>query len=236
MPAALYPPKDGNFEFTTYEMVGTSREPIKEYLLCRGCEQLFAGNGESEVLGAIAGKSMKRFPLHEKLRVGLPRESDPSVARFAGYDFNLDMDKFAYFALSVVWRGAVHQWKKFDGTLTTALTLLEGFEDRIRRYLLGETVLPPDIAVIVIVCSDEESRKSWYFPAAFVEALCLNFGFLARGVYFRTMIGPHIPSFFRDQCCTSPRRCIFYGDGERRTLEAFATIDAIRARGRDSGS
>lgn len=195
-------------------------------MLCHECEQLFDRNGESEVLRAIAPKSMKRFPLHERMRLAFPRDSDPSVSRFAGYEFGLDMDKFAYFTLSVVWRGTVGQWIKPDGTLTLAL-VLGGFEEPIRRYLLGETPFPPDTAVIIIVCSDDESRKAWHLPAPFMESNCLNFRFLARGVCFRAMMGRHLPQYFRDYCCTSPRKCIFYGNGERRTREVFSTLKPL---------
>lgn len=223
MPSALYPPRNGQFEYTTPVKIGRSAEHSRQYLLCHDCEQRFNRHGESEVLRAIAPKSMKRFPLHEQMRLAPPRESDSSVSRFAGYEFGLDMDKFAYFTLSVVWRAMVIRWTKPDGTLTSALEL-GGFEEPIRRYLLGETPFPPDTAVIVIVCSDDESRKAWYPPAPFVEANCLNFRFLARGVCFRAMMGRHLPEYFRESCCASPRKCIFYANLERKTREVFATL------------
>jgi hypothetical protein len=228
MPSALYP-RRGHFEFTTPNSAGTSHEHLTQRLLCKDCEQRFGRFGESHVLGVIAPKSMKRFPLHERMRLGYARESYPSIERFDGRDFNLDMDKFAYFTLSVVWRGIVTAWKTWDGKQTTPLPVL-GSDDPIRRYLLGETAMPLDTVVIVIVCSDRESRRSWFPPSSFVEALCLNYGFLARGIYFRAMTGRHITRFFRDQCCTSPRKCIFYGDSERQTREAFSNLDAMRAR------
>src|SRR6266478_700301 len=78
---------------------------------------------------------------------------------------------------------------------------------------------PPDTAVIVIVCSDAESRKTWVTPSADVEADCLNFRFLTRGVFFRAMMGWRLPEFFRDRSCTSPRKCLFYGSAKHRIPE-----------------
>lgn len=56
-------------------------------------------------------------------------------------------------------------------------------------------------------------------PSTHVEAMCLNFRFLARGVFFRAMMGRHMPQFFRDLSCSSPRKCVFFGDGTHRMSE-----------------
>lgn len=225
MPSALYP-KKAKLQFATGTGCFTEFEHVKAPLLCLECEELFDQNGESEVLLRIAPKLRKRFPLHEKLRVAHAREERPSVKRFAGYEIGLDMDKFAYFTLSLVWRGAVHSWVKPDGTLTTPLILGE-FEEAIRLYLLGKAPFPPDAAVIVIVCSDKVSRESWFPPSLFPESEYLDFGMHALGVYFRAMLGRNIPQFFREQSCSSPRKCIFYGDCERRTREYFEALHGM---------
>jgi len=229
IPAALYP-KSQKLEYATRIGSGVVVEHMKALLLCSNCERRFDQNGESEVLRHIAPKSVKRFPLHEKLRLALPREvEDDSISRFAGYDIGLDMDKFAYFTLSVVWRSAVHQWVFLDGNAAPPI-VLGGFEEPIRVYLLGEAPLPPDTAIIVIVCSDEEARKTWVTPSTHVEAMCLNFRFLARGVFFRAMMGRHLPQYFRDRCCTSPRKCIFYGDAKHRMPEISQIFDSHVSR------
>src|SRR5207244_3524707 len=158
IPSALYP-RALKLEYATRMRSGVVDEHMKAPLLCSDCEKRFDQNGESEVLRHIAPKSVKRFPLHEKLRLALPREvEDDSVSRFAGYDIGLDMDRFAYFTLSVVWRGAVHQWVLPDGNAAPPI-VLGAFEEPIRMYLFGQKPLPPDTAIIVIVCSDEEARK-----------------------------------------------------------------------------
>ena len=151
-----------------------------------GVREAFDQCGKAEVLRHIAPKSTKPFPVHEKLRLALPRDADVSIARFSGSDVGADMDRFAYFALSMVWRGAVQQWVFPDGNIVPEI-LLGDFEEGMRSYLLAKTPLPLNTAVIVIVCSDKESRKVWVTPSTHVEAMCLNFRFLARGVFFRVL-------------------------------------------------
>jgi hypothetical protein len=138
------------------------------------------------------------------------------------------MDKFAYFAISVVWRITACQWKMQDGNLTQEINL-GSFQENMRRYLMAEISLPADMAVIVIVCSDEALRRSFFHPAGFIEGDCINFRFLARGVLFRVMMGyPMLPAL-RQSSCTSPLKCIWYGDCEKRTLEAFHQQRAAKA-------
>lgn len=221
MPAALYP-RRGDYEFVTPTATGHSAQHLSQPLLCGACEKRFNRNGESEALRAIAPKSLKRFPLHEQMRWAPPREVEKSSSRFAGYELGLDMDQFAYFAVSVVWRGAAAAWRMPDGRATTPL-VLGGFEPPIREYLLGHAPFPPDTAVIVIAGSDRDFRRSFFLPTSFVEAHCLNFSFVARGVFFRRMMGHHLSHYFRDFSCTSPRKCIFYADLARRTREPFGT-------------
>src|SRR5260221_5610527 len=82
MPAALYGKKGKEFEFRTQTVASRTKDQVKEYLLCEDCEQRFADNGETHVLNAIAGKSTKRFPLADRMKVGLARDNDPTAPRF----------------------------------------------------------------------------------------------------------------------------------------------------------
>ncbi len=224
VPAALYHSGTKSLQYATRVRTGTLVNHIKDLLLCNACELLLDQNGESEVLLHIAAKVQDEFPLHEKLRVALPRESHPSLDRFAGDDLGIDMDKFAYFALSMVWRAAVHDWRMPDGAVRPRMAIGD-FEPPIRKYLLGTGKFPPDTVVIVIVCSDDEARKVWTTPSVNVEANCLNFWFLARGVFFRVMMGYQMPAEFRDICCTSPCKCLFYGSAAHRMPEILQIFE-----------
>jgi hypothetical protein len=221
IPAGLYRGSKRK-KVTIFSDSGAIEEPeqVKDYLLCSECEQRFGQRGESEVLRAIAAKAGKAFPLHERLSEGegfLVKTED--LTYFSGPSVGLDMDHFAYFALSVAWRGAVHAWRFPDGETVSSLDLGE-FREPLRRYLLGEAGLPRDIVVLVLVMSDAESRQWWLLPTPIHEDNCLNIRFHARGVFFRIMLGRDIPQVFRNHCCTGPDKLLAYGNGERRIHEA----------------
>ena len=67
-------------------------------------------NGESEVMLHIAPKVVTSLAC-----VGTsPCRSTgryPDLERFSGVDFGINLDKFAYFTLSLVWLTAVHDWE-----------------------------------------------------------------------------------------------------------------------------
>lgn len=231
MPAALYP-KHRKPSYATRNRTGpldSKAKHIRAHLLCFECEQRFDRNGESEVLYWVNPKG--DFRLGERLRVALPRDYNPkdpdqSVNRYSGADLGVDMDKFAYFAISMVWRGAVHDWVMPDG-IVRPHDALGSFVESMRLYLLGETPLPPNTSVIVIAGSDDESRKVWTTPQAHVEADCLNFRFNAFGAFFRVMMGYRMWDMFRDYCCTSARKWIFYGSAKHRMPEIMQIFEGV---------
>jgi hypothetical protein len=89
---------------------------------------------------------------------------------------------------------------------------------------------PPIWRVIVMVCSDKDSRKLWLAPLKpWVEADCLNIRFVAFGILFRTMMGYRMPQLFHDMSCTSPRKCLFYGNAQHRVKDIFRSFEQGRA-------
>jgi hypothetical protein len=231
IPAALYPrARKPSFASRNRRLVALDSQDkhIKDYVLCFDCEQRFDRNGESEVLYWVSPKS-KTFRLGERLKVALPRDYDPSdpdqsINRYSGTDIGVDTDKFAYFAISVVWRGAAHDWVLPDGGVRPH-DALGGFVEPMRLYLLGQAPFPPDTSVIVIVGSDDESRKVWTVPGVHVEANCLNFRFHTFGILFRVLMGYRQWDYFRDRSCTSPRKCIFYGSMKHRMPEIMQIFE-----------
>jgi len=236
MPSALYP-KHRKPSYATRHSSGpldSKERQVKSHLLCFDCEQRFDSNGEAEVLHWINPKG-KQFRLAERLAVALPRhftpeDRDQSALRFSGDDIGVNMDKFAYFAISIVWRGAVCDWTMPDGTLRPH-DASGGFLEPMRLYLLGLLPLPQDTSVIVIVGSDGESRKVWTTPQTDVEAGCLNFRFLTFGVMFRVMMGFGQSQYFRDYSCTSPLKCIFYGNMKHRMPEIMEIFNDDERQG-----
>ena len=227
IPAGLYHSGKKGLLYGTRSGTGHLERHIKDLLLCSGCEHLLDEGGESYVLSHIAAKVTDEFPLHRVLSLALPRESYPDVSRFSGDDLGVNLEKFAHFALGIVWRATIHDWTMPDGTILPRQAIGD-FEPPIRRYLLGGP-FPRDTSVIVIVCSDHESRRIWTTPTIFVEANCLNFRFLARGVFFRVMMGYQIPEAFREMSCISSRKCLFYGSAAHRMPEIMSMFEPTKA-------
>ena len=210
----LYYSGKKKLEFVTPMRSAYDAEELTAPLLCRDCEHRFSIYGENEVLRHVKPKYvLKNLPLAERMAVAYARDNDVSAPRFYAGDFNIDSDKFAYFALSIIWRRAVHEWHpglpKWE---------LGQFTEQMRRHLMQETPFPENMAVIVIVCKDTLSRRLWTIPYDFVEAGCLNFAFDARGIRFRLMMG-HLPPWAYEASCLSALRPIFLGDCAKRSLE-----------------
>ncbi len=223
MPAALYP-RGKKLQFVTRSSTGITDSEMRAHLLCRACEMRFDQNGESDVLFSVAPKVTARHPLSETLRKAHAKENYSDFEVFSGPGLGLDMDKFAYFALSVAWRASIHDWAMPDGNAFTPIALGDFAED-MRRYLAGKTPFPSDFAVIIIVCSDDESRKMWIVPEAFMEANCLNVRFITRGIMFRVVMGHQMPQLFRDMSCVGPRKCLLYGNAKHRVKDLFDRLD-----------
>jgi hypothetical protein len=128
----------------------------------------------------------------------------------------------------MAWRGAIHEWTLPDGTVTTLLNL-GPHQETVRKFLVGETSFPHEVAsVIVLVCSDPESRSVWGLPSQVEEAGCENYRFMARGVLFRVLLGETIPQVFRDSSCVAARQYIAYGNCAHRVNQDFAALLAAR--------
>jgi hypothetical protein len=223
MPRALYAPGKKGIQYATRLESNQNPEHLKAYLLCFDCEQRFNNFGECEVLRWLAPRAHKSFPLYERLRVGSPLQEFPRFSIFQGSNFGLLTEKFAYFTLSVVWRRSIHQWIGFDGK-PLPMWNLGTFGEEMRSFLAGESQFPCDTAVVVMVCSDEYTRQFWTTPSADVVHNCLGFEFIARGVYFRVLMGHHLPPEFRYVSCAPPTGHILLGQCRESTRDKLSVF------------
>jgi hypothetical protein len=162
------------------------------------------------------------FRLGEKIRAAKSLDNHPELGKYRAADIGIDVESFAYFALSVVWRGAVHQWRFPNGQVSTKLDL-GPYEERIRLYLRGKTPFPHDIcAVILMVSSDREGREVWGVPTQFAERGVQNFRLVTRGVVFRIALGNSISEELRVGGLENG--ILFYGDLSRKIRQEFAVV------------
>jgi hypothetical protein len=228
MSRKLYYSGNKKLEFVTVIDAGVDPEELKAHLLCRECEARFSVNGEDEVLKHIAPKYvLKALPLAERMRLAWARDNDPTAPRHDARDFGIDTEKFAYFALSIVWRRTVHEWSP----AIPRWELGQVAED-MRQYLLGDTPFPANMSVIVIVCSDEASRRMWTIPSQSVQAGFLNFAFEVRGIRFQVMTG-HLPLLVQQANCMGPQRPVFLADCEKKAKEELENTKAVQAANKE---
>jgi len=94
----------------------------------------------------------------------------------------VDRAKIAYFALSLFWRASVHTWVAHDGE-RVRIDLGRKYNEEIRRYLLGETPIPKNAALLVAVCTDAVSQKTFFMPSENTKVRDRSFGVMVRGLF-----------------------------------------------------
>lgn len=202
----------------------TTSKQVKDYLLCAKCEDLFNKNGENEILKWVWNS--KSFPLGDRLSVAVPLRLDMGAPAFSGVAIGVDNEKLAYFALSLLWRAAVHEWEMPFGGKTTLLNL-GATEESIRKYLLGTAGFPSEVVVVATACTDPLSIQSFSVPSQVLGYPGTCFAILALGIYFRVPIGSDIPAKIREICCAmSKALLIFQRDCSQKTSGALAQIIA----------
>jgi hypothetical protein len=158
-----------------------SSEQIKDFLLCRDCEQRFSRNGERYTMTQVNRKG--GFKLLQTL------ENSTNKRSAGGFTFyyqtstlGIDRAKLAYFALSVFWRAAVHVWHRLEQT--EPMIRMGIYEEPIRKYLLNETPFPSEIAILLFVCTDSYSQNVFYQPSQGNAEKPYTWTFQARGLNF----------------------------------------------------
>jgi hypothetical protein len=228
IPAAMYKyiraPSGGNPNPVVLgrRITATTSRHVADYLLCAGCEDMFNKNGEKEVLKWVWNG--KRFPLGDRLAVAHPYFTLRSFLAFSGAAIGVDTAKFAYFALSVVWRAGVHQWATPFGGKISVLKLGQ-VQEPIRQYLHGDADLPPNVAILMTACTDRASIGCFYLPSRSQNFPGSAFGMLTLGIHFTVCVGDDIPPSVRQVCCVrSGPRLIFLRDCQQKTVDAFAQV------------
>lgn len=196
---------------TTEVVIKTSHQ-IRDYVLCASCEDRFNKGGEQYVT-SLVWRRRNGFPLLDRLRLALPMQREPDHHVFSGGQVGIDTDKLAYYALSVVWRSGIHQWKAI-GNQTTPVVLAAEEEESIRKYLLGETELPGNIGVVVSVCTDVASQVLVLPPTMLGNTQSyLIYRLLVRGIDFNVLVATAPNPQFVEVCCVrSPAKRIFLSD------------------------
>jgi hypothetical protein len=166
------------------------------HLLCGPCESRMNKFGEAPVLKLV--DNGHRFPLLDKMNRHEPIKVEEKSTTYSAINLGIDTNALAHFALGFLWKAAVHKWRTLEGQEISII--LGEFEEPIRRYVLGETGLPPSIFVLASVCEDVGSRGMVWAPAQ-LSGLPIMFWILARGLWFHIAFDDKPPKGIEQLCC-----------------------------------
>jgi hypothetical protein len=215
LPAALYKsilqPEEKNPHpyFMSPTKTVESSQQIKDYLLCRDCEMRFNQGGERYVLSVMARSDS--FPLQETLRKATPIRAIKGLTTFAGSAIpEIDIDKLEYFALSIFWRAAAHNWKPAFGETYKRLEL-GPYREELRKYLLGGEY-PKHLVTTISVYEEEEFTRAMYPPASGNSHPYKgrSYSFLIPGIDFNMLVGKRMETGMKELSShLGPERRIF---------------------------
>lgn len=151
-------------------------------LLCGKCEQKFSTKGESKVIPQL--RNQDGFTLRDAIL-----ENDKFVCARNLNDVNgLNYYAYAYFSISIMWRGSVYDWPQPYHLMARKLG---PYQEQFRRWLENEDSFPQKTYIEIIVDTEEESPAFGAPNISMVNDLGTMrvYQFIAFGVWFRVHVG-----------------------------------------------
>ena len=209
----------------TRKQTGRTSRQIRDYVLWGDCERRFNKNGEDWMLKALGAG--KRFPLRDRLDVAVPESATAELRRYSCSTTGINAEKLGYFALSVFWRGGIHDWRDPFGSPAPKLDLAE-MEEPIRKYLYGEEQIPGKIALVVRVCDDQGSRETLLGPTVCSTG---HFEMMTLGAHFELFVGSAVETgYYAISCVNSEKKFIFRRNCFRRMLQHYDDLERTSQR------
>ena len=172
-----------------------SSEQARRHLLCSDCEQRFSSVGEKWVLrNCYRGRGVFRFRTELRQRTAL----DP-VSEVEAYSASTEeVGALAYFSLSVVWRASLCDWPARGKTYGPID--LGPYQEQIRKYLLGQTGIPANIALIVTLSQLAIPVLAFNLPMSYRVDGCRCHGFHIPGMNFVVAIAKEMTNSWPELC------------------------------------
>jgi hypothetical protein len=211
----------------TDEASHSTSQQVQDYLLCGDCEQLFNKRGENWML-ANCYRQNGAFELREKLLQATPEHATEDLRVYAAANIpGICRDNLVYFAASVFWRAAVHEWS-VPGTANKTRISLGRYEDQLGKFLRDEAPFPDDMVLTVRVSSMSSLLEVATLPQSRTDDGYHVHDFTIPGVAFALLVGARIPKEYRRFCTAqSPEGFVFIS----RELDQEFVRFMISARG-----
>jgi hypothetical protein len=192
---------------------GRTSEQVRGRLLCGTCEDRFNLAGEDWVL-RNCWRSRTQFRLRGALLAATPIRSNPPYEGFAGASIpGVDVDKLAYFAASIFWRGCLHGWRGARGHVQDPL-MLGRYAHELRLFLLGERGFPADVVLVTALGVSMEVARTGVVIHPWTKERHPHMGyehhrFVVPGICIDMFTGHGIPTHWHELCIVhSPNRLV----------------------------
>lgn len=209
--------KNPNPVVVSEEVTVASSDQVTDYFLCNRCEQRFNTGGEKWV-AENCWQADGSFPIREILQAVKPAHVQRDGLQFheaAGID-GIDVAQIVYFAASVFWRAAAHQFGPILGTQPQQL-VLGPYEDTLRAFLLGNGTLPKNVALIVTISSetDEGANELALFPfLRNKKSGATEYAFVIPGIGFQLFVGKTMDKQLSSMSMASAPHLVLLGSFE----------------------
>lgn len=169
---------------------------VSDYFLCKECEGQFSAGGEKWMM-ETSWHPDKSFPLRDALLKAKPAhigKNDVTIYNAASIA-NVDVAKLLYFAASVFWRAAAHEFGPILGQKPQKLAL-GPYADELRDFLLGKAPFPKNAALVVTVSSETDDGANELTLMPYLrnkKSGSMQYAFAIPGVGFQLFVGKSIP-------------------------------------------
>lgn len=206
--------KNPNPTVLTPDSMVRSSFQVAGHVLCEKCEDRFSKGGETWVIPRIASKT--GFPLLDAVRIAPMAHSIPGASLHAcGGRSNIDLEKITYFAMSLFWRAAAHDWGRQSSKLE-----LGPYEELIRQYLLGVAAFPRNMSLVVTLASDNKNVFTIIPPVPMEKNQYRSFLCYLPGVEFMLCVGNRVPWSMESCGITFTDGPIGISDGVAKRLDS----------------
>jgi hypothetical protein len=180
----------------------TSSRQLSDYLLCVNCEDRLRARGEDWVINRCY-RGEGQFVLRDLvLSSKLLDAGEMGTFYSAKSNPQIDTEALTYFAASVFWRAAVHDWEYLKLRASISLGC---YEEQFRSYLLGEAPFPKSAAMWVWVSRYEEPSRAVSTPHSIRVCDCYMHIFDVPGLRFSLLVGQMMPDWVQFLCILNGR-------------------------------